>query len=370
MAGPHSEAGTATEWYANTGDSAEQLPQPPQGSTSSAGPLPTPEEVTANLVKEVYKTFGHHRVLVPQHLRQLLDSAAPKPPKPWQAQIKVEAQKVTQAQQKLQKLTQAMQQHRSAWQSFEEDLKAYHAYHQAVFADGCEAWEQDAAAARLEELTAKQELATLARNEKEGDVIDLEQDQQDEQQDMEQDQQVHPSPTPSQVDEMEASWYQDPGNAEAQRCAQAQWMEQQQQQRRAAEEALASQAAAQAAVQQAQQEQQQRQATAEATAAQQAAATAADLRMQQEIQAQQEDLKRILLAQQQRQAEAAAAAAAVQHPLPAEEEEEESMEVGAPPQIPTFKSAAMRSFRSMPSGKRQATAEEVFREAPESKKKD
>ena len=334
MAGPHSEAGTATKWYANTGAAAEQLPQPPQGSTSSAAKLPTPEEVTANLVKEVYKTFGHHRVLVPQHLRQLFDSAAPKPPKPWQAQIKVEAQRVTQAQQKLQKLTQAMQQHRSAWQSFEEDLKAYHAYHQAVFTDGCEALEQDAAAARLEEQTAKQELAILARNEKEGDVIDLEQDQQDEQQDMEQDQQVHPSPTPSQVDEMEASWYQDPGNAEAQRCAQAQWMEQQQQQqRRAAEEALASRAAAQAAVQQAQQEQQQRQATAEATAAQQAAATAADLRMQQEIQAQQEDLKRILLAQQQRQAEAAAAAAAVQHPLPAEEEEEESMEVGAPPRF-------------------------------------
>ena len=147
MASPNSEQGTAAGdggWY-DEGPASQQQPLPPHSSGTQQLPAAHFPPEAHNLVKEVYRAFGKNRVLVPAHLRHLLDSFSPKP---WQEQVKGEAWRLTKVQQQLEKLTATQTLHKQAWADFETDLQAYHQRNHAVYIDGLKALDEDIAAAR------------------------------------------------------------------------------------------------------------------------------------------------------------------------------------------------------------------------------
>ena len=372
MASPNSEQGTAAGdggWY-DEGRASQQQPLPPQASgaqQTSAAHVP-PE--AHNLVKEVYRAFGKNRVLVPMHLRHLLDSFSPKP---WQEQVKGEAWRLTKVQQQLEKLTATLTLHKQAWADFETDLQTYHQRNHAVYIDGLKAMEEDISAARLEELQISQELKTLTATFPAATVV-----HGSEEEDMEDDRLSEPQGAG------ERQWY-GAANFEAQ----------QQQAEAAAVENLRRQEAQNLAAQLAARAQ--AMADAEDLSARQAAflqaqAVAAEhFRVAQLEQAakvaahqlqQQQDLQRFATAQAQ--AQSAAQAQAQQQQLPhqedsveltidADEEEDTLQQPGLPTFTPpSLDRTSMRGYRPSGDSKRQATDVPVlgFHAAEEDKKQD
>ena len=323
-----------------------------------------------NLVKEVYKVFGKNRVLVPSHLRQLLDSLSPKP---WQDQVKGEAWKLTRVQQKLEKLLSAQTLHKKAWQDFEADLQKYHQRNHLVYVDGLKALDEDITSARQEEQKASSELQILTAAHPPPAAAHVVQDSDDEE-DMDQD--GRGSPTHAEASDMERRWYQEEAAAATAAAqlhyqqAQAEAAYQQEAHQAAQQTAFvqAQAAAAEAAVQQAAFQQAQSVAAEAMRVAQQVQAT--QLAEQQQAWQQQQllDLQRLQATQAQRQQIPGSEGAAEEV-----EDEEDSEHV-----LPTFtpvtmrQGPALRGFRATSEAKRQATDAPLlgFPMAEEDKKED
>ena len=378
MAGPDSEQGTAAgEWWSDDLPSQQQ-PMPPSGSGSSSTRAAQVPAEAHNLVKEVYKAFGKNRVMVPSHLRHLLDSLSPKP---WQDQVKGEAWKLTRIQQKLEKLLSAHTMHKKAWQDFEADLQKYHQRNHLVYVDGLKALDEDILKARQDEKKASSELQTLTAAHPLPAATHLVPDSDEEGMDHD----GQGTPTHSEANEMERHWYEEEEAAataaaqlhhqQTQAAAAAYQFAQQQEAHHAAAQQTAflqTQAAAEAAMQQAAFHQAQS-AAAEALLVAQQRQAAQQAAQQQAWQQQQQllDLQRMQAAQAQREQVPPSSEGGTEQ---AQENEDADLEEEKDQVLPTFtpvtmsRGSARRAFRSTSEGKRQAT--EGFLLAPLDKKKD